>query len=465
MPTLKSDKKHIVIIGGGFAGLNFIKHLYNSKYYNITLVDKNNYNYFTPLLYQVATAFLEPASISYPFRKLFRGKGIQFRMAALQTIDAANNKVFLNGGGELTYDVLVLAAGTKTNFFGNANIQQNAFPLKGIGDALFMRDELIKVLERAAVTNDPAERKKLLTIVIAGGGPTGVEVAGMLAEFKHYILAKDYPEMENAAGGIYVIDGGDNLLQPMSKKTHEEALKRLHRLGVHVELNTTVSNFRHDGVHLSSGEIINAKTLIWAGGVTANTFDGLSSAQLGKWNRIKTDEFNRVNGYENIYAIGDISIQHHDAAYPHGHPQLAQPAIQQGKTLAKNLIRIPKGKPVKPFTYFDKGEMAIIGRNFAVADLFKHKLHIGGILGLLSWLFIHVASLINYNNKIKTLYGWTIAYLTRDQFLRMIFRPENGDDGLPVSNEYKNQQDKLLHSEKQFRREHAATKTITIYKN
>lgn len=299
-----------------------------------------------------------------------------------------------------------------------------------------MRNELIKVLERAAKENDPSERKRMLTIVIAGGGPTGVEVAGMLAELKHYILAKDYPKLEHTGAEIYVIDRAAHLLEAMSEKTHQEALQALHRLGVHVKLGTSVANFENDEVQLSNGDIIEAKTLIWAAGVTANTFDGLSNANHGKGHRIKTDEFNRVKGYENVYAVGDISIQHHDPVYPLGHPQLAQPAIQQGKTLAKNLIRMAKGKPMKPFKYFDKGEMAIIGRNLAVADLFKHKLHIGGILGLLSWLFIHVASLVNYNNKIKTLYGWIIAYLTRDQFLRMIFRSENRENRCQSNMEY-----------------------------
>lgn len=425
MNTNKTNKKHIVIVGGGFAGLNFIRHLYNSKYYNITLVDKNNYNYFTPLLYQVATSFLEPSSISYPFRKLFRKKGIYFRMATVSSIDTTTNKVYLHDGGVLTYDILVLAAGSKTNFFGNDAIQRNAFSLKGIDDALFMRNELVKVLEKASVETDPGERKKLLTVVIAGGGPTGVEVAGMLAEFKQYIFGKDYPELQGMGTEIYVIDGAPNLLQPMSDQSHADALKRLTKMGVHVKLSTRVVAFENDRVYLSDDSIIEAKTLIWAAGVIANTFKGISISSTNKSNRLKTDDYNRVQGYQNVYAIGDISIQFGDVAYPQGHPQLAQPAIQQGTQLAKNLKRLAKGKPMKPFDYFDRGEMAIIGRNYAVADLFKHKLHFGGLPGLLSWLFIHLISLVNFNNKIKTLYGWTIAYLTNDQFLRMIFHSEN----------------------------------------
>ena len=381
MNTNETNKKHIVIVGGGFAGLNFIRHLYNSKYYDITLVDKNNYNYFTPLLYQVATSFLEPSSISYPFRKLFRHKGIYFRMATVTSINTAINNVYLHDGGVLTYDILVLAAGSKTNFFGNEIIQRNAFSLKGIDDALFMRNELIKVLEKASVEKDPAERKKLLTVVIAGGGPTGVEVAGMLAEFKQYIFAKDYPELQRTGTEIHVVDGAPNLLHPMSDQSYADALKRLTKMGVHVKLSTRVVAFENDKVHLSDDSIIEAKTLIWATGVIANTFDGISTSSTTKSNRMITDAYNLVQGYDNVYAIGDISIQFGDAAYPQGHPQLAQPAIQQGTQLAKNLKRLGRGKPMKPFSYFDRGEMAIFGRNYAVADLFKHKLHFGGLIG------------------------------------------------------------------------------------
>jgi len=422
---LKTAKQNIVVIGGGFAGLSFIREMYNNKYYSITLIDKNNYNYFTPLLYQVATGFLEPASISYPYRKLFRNKKIGFRMAGLLEVNTSENTIYLDDGSSLGYDLLILATGTKTNFFGNTNVQRNAFFLKGINDALYMRNELIKILEKAAVENDPVERKKLLTIVIAGGGPTGVEIAGMLSEFRKYIMARDYPELQNEEEGkIYVIDGAANLLAPMSEKTHRGSFERLRKMGVHIRLNTLVTNFENDRVQLSDGSVIEAHSLIWAAGVIANNVAGISKDFIRKSNRILTDQYNCIWPYRNIYAIGDVCIQYHDVRYLQGHPQLAQPAIQQGKQLGKNLLRAAKRKSMKPFNYFDRGEMAIIGRNFAVVDLFKHKLHIGGLFGLLSWLFIHLISLVNYNNKLKTLYGWTIAYLTRDHFLRMIFRAE-----------------------------------------
>lgn len=417
--------KHIVVIGGGFAGLNFVKHICRSKHYRITVVDKNNYNYFTPLLYQVATSFLEPSSISYPFRRLFRKDGITFRMAELQRVDTNNRKLYLSDAGELEYDILVFAAGSRTNFFGNEDLRRQSFSLKGIDDALYMRNELLKTMEKASLEEDPWERQRLLTVVIAGGGPTGVEVAGMLAETKKYILGNDYPNLRNAKANLYVIDSAAHLLAPMSNKTHAAAYEALQKLGIKVKLNTRVTGFKNDQVYLSDGTIIEAKTLIWAAGVIANTFPGIAGTSIGRGNRMITDAFNKVQGYDNIYAIGDISIQFTDKRYPLGHPQLAQPAAQQGKALAKNLLRIAKGKVPVPFRYFDLGTMAIIGRQFAVVDLYKDRAHLGGMLGLLTWLFVHVLSLVNYNNKIKTLYNWAIAYTTKDQALRMIFRQNN----------------------------------------
>lgn len=439
---MNTTKKNIIVIGGGFAGLNFARKLFNNKFYNVTVVDKNNYNYFTPLLYQVATGFLEPGNISYPFRKLFRGKNINFRMSGIDLVDTKNNDLYLTDGGFLKYDYLVFAAGTKTNFFGNASIQKKSHSLKGIDDALYIRNELVKTLEKASIEKDDEERRKLLTIVIAGGGPTGVEVAGMLAEMKHYIIGKEYPNLDSTAAEIYVVDGMGNLLEPMSEKTHVAACKELSRLDIKVKLNTLVVSYDHDKVVLSNGEIIEAKTLIWAAGVTANIFKGIPEESLGRGKRMLTNEYNRVEGFENIFAIGDISLMTNDSKYPNGHPQLAQPAIQQGKMLAKNFLALARGKSLQEFKYFDRGDMAIIGRKFAVADLFKHKLHIGGLAGLLAWLFIHVISLVNYNNVIKTLYNWLIAYLTRDQALRMIFRSGNREseiekktESVPVNNQ------------------------------
>lgn len=416
-----ANAKKVVVIGGGFAGVNFAQAVSKSKSYQVTLVDKNNYNYFPPLLYQVSTSFLEPSSISYPFRKLFRKDNVRFRMGEPVKIDPVNQTVYLKDG-EISYDYLVFASGARTNFFGIENIEKNAIPMKTIDDGLRMRNSLLKTMEKATITTDPVERKKLLTIVVAGGGPTGVEVSGMLAEMKKFIMPKDYPELINQTGGIYIVDGSPDLLGPMSEKSHKEAYKVLTDLGVHVKLNTRVTDYDNDVITLSNGETIETKTLIWAAGITANTFDGIPETSLGTGKRMITDQFNKVLGLDNIYAIGDASIQFTEVDYPKGHPQLAQPAIQQGRTLAKNFIAMAKGKPLTPFKYFDKGDMAIIGRNHAVADLFKHKLHFGGIIALFMWLFIHLISLVNYRNKLQTLYNWATSYISRDQSLRMIFR-------------------------------------------
>jgi NADH dehydrogenase len=330
----------------------------------------------------------------------------------------------LDDGGELDYDYLVFAAGTKTNFLGNENIRQNAFSLKGIDDALYMRNEMIRTLERASIETDPLTKQKLLTIVIAGGGPTGVELAGMFAEMKKHVVGMDYPELKNEAADIYLVDIASHLLGTMSKKAQEDAYAVLNKLGVHVRLNTHVTRYENDYVHLSDGSRINTCTLIWCAGVVANTIEGISKESLGSGMRMITDHFHKVNGYENIFAIGDICLQSHDDNYPNGHPQVAQPAIQQGKSLARNLLLLAKGNPMKPFKYLDLGEMAIVGRSFAVADFFKHKVHLRGVPGLLGWLFVHLILLVNYNNKIKTFYNWAIAYITCDQALRMVFRSE-----------------------------------------
>lgn len=424
MKQMNNRKPRVIVVGGGFAGLNFIDHL-SKKAYDVTLVDKNNFNYFTPLLYQVATGFLEPSNISYPLRKLVNAKGFYFRQGELSSIDTAANQIILTDGDVLEYDILVIAAGAKTNFFGNDAMRERAFELKEIADALAMRNAFIRVLERASVEKDPEARKRLLTIVIAGGGPTGVEVAGMLAEMNQRIVGSDYPELGGERLKIHVVDGAPSLLTPMSAKSQRAAYDILTRLGVHVHLNQLVTLYDDETVYLSGGTQIEASTLIWSAGVVARKFEGLATETVRKDGRLVTDAYNKVIGHDNIYAIGDISIQFTDPAYPKGHPQLAQPAIQQGTTLARNLNAMARGKKLKPFRYFDRGDMAIIGKSYAVADLFKHKLHLGGLLGLVAWLFIHVMSLVNYNNKVKTLYNWAVAYLTANSSLRMSFQAKD----------------------------------------
>ncbi len=415
--------KHVVIIGGGFAGINLAKQLAKDKRYDVTLVDKNNYYFFPPLIYQVATGFLETSSISYPFRKLFRRSAtVHFRLGSLQSVTTATNTCHLDNG-DIKYDYLVFATGAEPNYFGNENLKNNAIPMKTINDALQMRNTLLQTLEQAAITNDAAERNKLLTIVIAGGGPTGVEVAGMLAELRKYIMKRDYPELCSATGDIYLVEGSDNLLLQMSEHSHTDAKNALVNLNVKIKLNTQVKDFINDTVQLSNGETIATKTLIWTAGVNAILFEGIPAESVGKGKRMLVDAYNKVAGLETVYAIGDACLQTTDSAFPAGHPQLAQVAIQQGKNLANNFHHLARNKALHPFTYFDKGNMAIIGRNKAVVDLPKPRLHFKGFIALFMWLFIHLISLVTYRNKMRTLYNWSIAYFTRDQSLRMIIRP------------------------------------------
>jgi NADH dehydrogenase len=414
----------IVIIGGGFAGINLAKELVNHNQIQVTLVDKNNYNFFPPLIYQVATAFLEPSSISYPFRKFFAGKkNLHFRLGELQEVVPSENKVILNNG-ELSYDYLVFATGAETSYFGMENVMKNAIPMKTLNDAIVMRNTLLKNLEKAAITKDIRKRRKLLTIVVAGGGPTGVEVSGMFAEMRKNILLKEYPELDTTASNVYLVDGGDALLAPMSKASQQDTLKALTDLGVVVKLNNRVTDYIDDIVYFSNGETIHTKNLIWAAGVSAKAFDGIPMESYGRGKRMATDAYNKVNGLENVYAIGDTSVMDTDPAFPNGHPQVAQVAIQQGINLAKNFKAIAQNKSLKPFIYVDKGSMAIIGKNKAVVDLPKPKWHFNGFLAWAIWLFIHLVSLITYRNRLSTFYNWMIAYFAKDQSLRMIIRPD-----------------------------------------
>ncbi|MEM0577362.1 NAD(P)/FAD-dependent oxidoreductase [Flavobacterium polysaccharolyticum] len=415
---------HIVIIGGGFAGINLAKALTNQKGITVTLVDKNNYNFFPPLIYQVATAFLEPSSISYPFRKFFAGKkNLQFRLGELIKVIPNENKIILNNG-ELSYDQLVFATGAETSYFGMENVRKNAIPMKTLNDAIDMRNTLLKNLEKAAICNDIRKRRKLLTIVVAGGGPTGVEVSGMFAEMRKSILIKEYPELDTSASNIYLVDGGEALLSPMSVASQQDTLEAVTKLGVVVKLNTRVVDYKDDTVFFADGNTIQTKNLIWAAGVTAREFEGIPSESYGRGKRMLTDAFNKVNGTTNIFAIGDTCLQVTDINFPQGHPQVAQVAIQQGLNLADNFKKLLENKNLKPFIYKDKGSMAIIGKNKAVVDLPKPKMHFKGFIAWMIWLFVHLMSLITYRNRINTFYHWMIAYFSKDQSLRMIIRPD-----------------------------------------
>lgn len=403
--------------------MNLALDLAKSKKFEVTLVDKNNYNFFPPLIYQVATAFLEPSSISYPFRKLFAGKeNLHFRLGELQKVVPGENKIILHNG-ELSYDFLVFATGAETNFFGMENVKRNATPMKTVEDAISMRNKLLMQMEQATLSTDPAEIKKLLTVVIAGGGPTGVEISGMFAEMRNGILRKEYPDLAGKGSEIYLVDGSEALLSPMSKASQEDTYRDLSKLGVKIRLNTHVSDFVDDKVYFSEGDSIDAKTLIWAAGVTGRVFEGIPAEAYGRGRRLLVDVHNKVNSTYNIYAVGDCCLQTTDEGFPNGHPQVAQVAIQQGKNLARNFELIAEQQPLHAFKYNDKGSMAIIGRAKAVVDLPSPKVHFKGVIAWLAWLFIHLISLINHRNRIKTLYNWMIAYFTKDQSLRMIIKP------------------------------------------
>lgn len=422
------NKKHVVIVGGGFAGLELMKGLDRSDKYKITLVDINNYNFFPPLLYQLAAGFMEPSSISYPFRRLLRQhKNARFRMGVLKEVVPAENKVILSNG-ELGYDILVMATGAESNFFGNKNVEEKAMPMKTVGDALMLRNLVYTRLERATRTEDKEVRRKLLSFAIAGAGPTGVELSGIFAEMKQNIMKKDYPELSQSdLGDIYLIDGQKTVLAPMSKKAQEYTEKALLKKGVKLKMGVFVKDFVNDEVVLSDGTILEARNLIWAAGVSAKTFKGIDDKEyLGRGKRMKTDAYNKMEGFDNIYAIGDSCIMTADPNYPEGHPQLAQVAIQQADNLAANMNNDFQ-KP-KPFSYVDKGSMAIIGRNEAVADLPKN-IFIKGFWAWAIWAFIHIMSLVNFRNKMRAFYNWVGYYISKDQSYRMVLKPNEKAKG------------------------------------
>jgi len=418
------NDNNIIIIGGGFAGVELAERLLRSNQKkHIILVDKNNYNFFPPLLYQVATGFLDVSNISYPFRKHFRDHSdFTFRMGELVEIKPNENKVVLNNG-ELSYSTLILATGTVSNYFGNENIKKNALPMKTISDAINLKNILLERLERASRTSSPEEKKKLTTFVIAGGGPTGVEIAGMLSELRKNILFKDYPELKDVLFEVYLLDGLPTILAPMSKASQKYATDSLKTMGVIIKLGQNVKDYFDEVVILADGTKIETANLIWTAGVTAEIFKGLPENSYGKGKRLITDGCNKVQGQNNIYAIGDTSIMTTDPAFPQGHPQLAQVAIQQAKLLSSNIIAVQKNQEQKTFVYNDKGSMAIIRRNRAVADLNGPIKHFNGFIAWLVWIFIHLMSLMNVRNKITTFLNWLNSYTTKDQPLRMIIDP------------------------------------------
>ncbi|MCS3528939.1 NAD(P)/FAD-dependent oxidoreductase [Chryseobacterium sp. JUb7] len=419
-------KKHIVIVGGGFAGINLIKSLKNDSRFSITLVDKNNYHFFPPLIYQVATSFIEASNISYPFRKLFSGyTNVHFYMGELTKIHPENHSIETDTGN-ISYDYLVIALGTESNFFGMENVKRCALPMKNIEEALYLRNYMLLNLEEAARNKDPQEAEKLQNIVIAGGGPTGVELAGMLAEMGQFIAEKEYPEIKHGLSNLYLIDALPTLLSPMSKVAQETAYKKLEELGVKILLNVSVKDYVDGKVLLSDGTSIQTETLIWTSGVIGREVPGIPEESVGKGRRLLVDAYNKVFGTENIFALGDISLQLTDEKFPKGHPQLAQVAIQHGNNVGRNLKRIEEGKEQIPFRYDDKGSMAIISKFNAVVDLPKFSFK--GFLAWLTWLFIHIIPLVSFGNKVRLAVEWFRLFITNNPSIRLILLPKKNTD-------------------------------------
>lgn len=414
-----TSKPRVVIIGGGFGGMNLAKALRNTDV-QVVLFDKQNYNGFWPLLYQVATAGLEPDAIAEPFRKMFDGfDDFHYRMVRVNKIDPIA-KTVTTLIGDLHYDFLVVASGSKSNYFGNEQIKKYAFPLKTIPEALNVRSQFLQCFEQASVTTDFAERESLLTFVIAGAGPTGVEMAGSLAEMRKHVLPSDYPGLDFSQMSIYVVEGLGKVLPPMSDEAGKKSQQYLEDLGVIVKLNTMVESYDGETVTFKGGEQIRTQTLVWGAGVTGALIDGIPAESTEK-GRILVDPINRVQGLADVFAIGDIAFMKLPD-YPRGHPGVAQPAIQQGKHLAKNIQKILKNEPTTPFEYFDKGSLAIVGRSRAVADL-PGNIHLGGFIAWVAWLFVHIWYLVGFRSKLIVFSNWVYRLFTYERGTRIIIRP------------------------------------------
>ena len=415
----RNEQRRVVVVGGGLGGLKLVSSLRDTDF-QVVLVDKNNYNQFPPLIYQVASAGLEPSNISFPFRRLFQGwKNFFFRMAEVQHIDT-EEKAIKTSIGTIHYDDLVLAAGATTNFFGNKNIEASALPMKSVSESMRLRNTILQNLERAETEDNEARKQALMNIAIVGGGPSGVEIAGVLAEMKQTILPRDYPDLDTSCMHIYLINATPHLLGAMSERSSREAEKALKELGVEVMTNCMVTDYVDKELVLKDGQRISAETVIWVSGIKANNIDGIPTESIGHAGRILVDRFNRVKGLKDVYAIGDQCIVEGDEAYPYGHPQLAQVAIQQAKTLAKNLIRQEKGETEQPFSYHNLGTMATIGRKKAVVEI--GKLKFGGFFAWLLWLIVHLRSILGVKNKTIVFLNWMWSYMNYKQSLRLILK-------------------------------------------
>jgi len=418
-----SDKKRLVIIGGGFAGLKLASKL-SGSIFQIVLIDKNNYHQFQPLIYQVATSGLEPSSISFPLRKIFQGKeNVCIRISEVTSIDSETREVHTLIGS-INYDYLVIATGTNTNFFGMEHIREKSIPMKSVSEALSLRNTLLQNFEDALSNPSEDEMEGLMNVVIVGGGPTGVEISGTLAEMRRSVLPKDYPELDFSKMQIYLLEAGSKLLNGMSVRSSEKAAEYLEKLGVKIRLNAQVSDFDGKTVFVLDRESIRTNTLVWAAGVIGNRIEGLPNDAYMRGNRLKVNRYNEIEGCDGIYVLGDLAYMKEDF-YPNGHPQMAQPAIQQAKLLAENLIRIEKGDSPKPYSYHNKGAMATIGRNLAVVDL--PFISFQGFFAWLVWMFVHLMAIVGVKNRLLIFINWFWNYVTYDQSLRLIIKPYKKD--------------------------------------
>jgi NADH dehydrogenase len=417
-------KPRVIIIGGGFGGLEVAKHLVGGKAQTV-LFDKYNHHCFQPLLYQVATSAIETSSIVFPFRRRFsKSDDFYFRLGEVTNIKPENNCIETSIGS-VKYDYLVIASGATTNFYGMKDVEQNSHPMKTIIDAIKLRNIIIRNFETALLTDDKVLMNSLMDFVIVGGGPTGVELAGSLAELKRYVFPKDYPELEVSQMDIHLVEATPRLLNGMSEIAGKKAHEYLQSMGVHVHLNTAVKSYDGYEVAFASGQKLISRTMIWAAGVKANPVGGIPAESLGRANRIKVDEFNRVKGSDNVFAIGDVAIMEGDVTYPNGHPMMAPPAMQQGELVAKNIQRHIEKKTMKPFRYTDKGSMATVGRNRAVVDLKSVKFQ--GFFAWFVWMFVHLMSLIGFRSKFFVLINWFWSYISYDKSNRLIIaRPKDG---------------------------------------
>lgn len=419
----RDNRKRLIIIGGGFAGLKIARRI-DRNIFQVILLDKNNFHQFQPLFYQVATAGIEPSAISFPFRKVFQKvDSFHFRVCTVIRV-IPEMRIIETTIGSLDYDYLVIATGCDTNFYGNKALQESAMPLKTIPEALFIRNHILHSFEKALNTHNEDEIDLLLTFVIAGGGPTGVELAGALAEMRKYVLPKDYPELDHRKVKITIIDAAPKLLASMSENASRKALRFMQKMNVEIILNCSVSGFSDSCVELSNGEKIKSSNVFWVAGIKGNSLDGIPGEAHKKGARIAVDRFNKVNGFENIFAIGDTCFMVEEK-YPAGHPQVAQVAIQQAKTLVRNLKRESKGLELKPFHYIDKGSMATIGRNHAVADI--GFIHMSGLPAWMLWLFVHLMAIVGTKNRLFIFINWMWNYFTFDQSLRLLITTKNED--------------------------------------